>query len=254
MSLASEPRFTIGIIEDDEQLASILARQLLRYAFDPRLIDCLGDIVGSVEKMEPHVILLDINLPQFDGFYWCRRIREITRAPIIFVSARNAGMDQVFALENGGDDFVVKPFDMDVLVAKLRAHIRRVYGEYAADDRVIARKLVFGPMQLDDRRLQLHAFGSSTPVTKTECELLRQLMEAEGRAVSRDTLLAALWDDMEFVDDNTLTVNVTRLRRKLADLGCDHFIRTVRGLGYQLVVPDDVDVDASSEACDGNDV
>lgn len=231
-----ESSWIVALIEDDERLASILARQLLRYEFDARVVDCYGDIVVAIDGLEPHVILLDINLPQFDGFFWCRRLREVTRVPIIFVSARNAGMDQVFALENGGDDYVVKPFDMDVLVAKLRAQIRRNYGDYATEVNT-TEHISFGPIQLDVRRMQMTVEGGLVSLTKTETELMRRLIDANGQVVTRDALLSALWDDTEFVDDNTLTVNVTRVRRKLFELGIHDIIRTVRGLGYQLYAP-----------------
>lgn len=228
----------VALIEDDEQLASTLARQLSRYEFEPVLVDCHGDIVEAVNALSPHVILLDINLPKYDGFYWCRRIRENSLAPIIFVSARNAGMDQVFALENGGDDYVVKPFEMDVLVAKLRAQFRRAYGAYApqqdAKQLAVEDTLTWGPLRVNVRRMQVTIEDACTSLTKTEFELLRTLMEAGGNVVSREVLLGALWDDTDFVDDNTLTVNVTRLRRRLSELGVDNLIHTVRGVGYRL--------------------
>ncbi|WP_169794013.1 response regulator transcription factor [Alicyclobacillus acidiphilus] len=237
---AIQPPFVVAVIEDDEQLASALARQLARYEFEPVLLDCRQDLVAAVGETSPHAILLDINLPKYDGFYWCRRIRETSVAPIIFVSARNAGMDQVFALDNGGDDYVVKPFDMDVLVAKLRAQIRRAYGEYAMQPESVATRnrtsdvLVWGEVQLNLRRMQVGVEGQWTSLTKTELELLRMLMEAKGGVVSREDLLNAIWDDTDFVDDNTLTVNVARVRRRLAVLGVEDLIHTVRGAGYQL--------------------
>ncbi|GEO26668.1 DNA-binding response regulator [Alicyclobacillus acidoterrestris] len=239
MTERTHPPFLVAVVEDDDQLASTLARQLVRYEFEPVLLDCRQDIARAVDDISPHIVLLDINLPKYDGFYWCRRIRESSVAPIIFVSARNAGMDQVFALENGGDDYIVKPFDMDVLVAKLRAQIRRAYGSYANAPDVVrdaVESLAFGPFELNVRKMQVGFQGHWTALTKTEFELLRTLMEAKGAVVSRDLLLTALWDDTTFVDDNTLTVNVTRLRKRLTELGATDVIRTVRGVGYQLVV------------------
>jgi DNA-binding response OmpR family regulator len=239
-----QAQFVIGMIEDDAQLASILARQLGRFEFAPHMVDCYGDIVEEIRQLQPHAILLDVNLPQYDGFYWCRLIRRVTRAPIIFVSARNAGMDQVFALENGGDDYVIKPFDVDVLVAKLRAQIRRAYGAYAVETATVTptdSSIACGALRLNTRRMEIAFAHQVSVLTKTETELMRQLMEAAGDVVSRDTLLGALWDDTDFVDDNTLTVNVTRLRRKLASLGLDDIIRTVRGVGYQLSLAERAD-------------
>ncbi|WP_436664155.1 response regulator [Alicyclobacillus acidoterrestris] len=174
MTERTHPPFLVAVVEDDHQLASTLARQLARYEFEPVLLDCRQDIARAVDDISPHIVLLDINLPKYDGFYWCRRIRESSVAPIIFVSARNAGMDQVFALENGGDDYVVKPFDMEVLVAKLRAQIRRSYGAYANAPDVVRdamdESLVFGPFELNVRKMQVGFQGHWTalaPASRT---------------------------------------------------------------------------------------
>ncbi|MCL6453918.1 MAG: response regulator transcription factor [Alicyclobacillus sp.] len=246
MTAQLQPQHKIHIVEDDATVAGLLHGELTRYGFGVTLATRLRDIAAEVEEVQPDLILLDINLPYYDGFYWCRQIRRSLKVPIIFISARDSEMDKVYALENGGDDYITKPFHPDVLLAKIRALLRRAYGEYA-------QALRIDPLHAGDSiavgTLRLHldkavvAYGErEEPLTKTELQLLFQLLKADGQIVSRQALLEALWDDVHFVDDNTLTVNVTRLRRKLSGLGLDGAVLTVRGLGYRL------DVDAVSSA------
>ncbi|MBE3596092.1 MAG: response regulator transcription factor [Hydrogenibacillus sp.] len=227
--------YALYLVEDDAQLAALMAEALARYGF--RVHQAAGDdfwrLAEAVDEVKPHLILLDINLPAYDGFYWARRIRAVTKAPMLFISARGEPIDQVRALENGGDDYIVKPFHMDVLVAKVYALLRRAYGELAdARDRLptyaglvadmTEQALVYG-----ERRVFL---------SPTEMRLMRKLIEAKGKPVSREELLIAAWDEASFVDDNTLTVNITRLRQKLKALGLEEAIVTVRGVGYRLEV------------------
>jgi len=223
----------VFIVEDEPKLAAIVAAHLTRYGLDARRASRFDDLKTELLEVDPHVVLLDVNLPFFDGFYWCRQFRTVTTAPIIFVSARSSGMDQVLAMENGADDFVVKPFDLDVVTAKVRAALRRWVGEYAASPQPEAG-LVAGTLSFDPERLVATRGEARVELTRNEGLLLAALMRAGGAVVQRQALLAALWDDADFVDDNTLTVNVNRLRRRLAELGIEDAVRTVRGEGYKL--------------------
>lgn len=222
----------VAVVEDDPHVASLLQRQLSRFDFHVSVVADLQHVDQAVRHMNPDVVLLDINLPYLDGFHWCRVIRRFSHVPIIFISSRGSSMDQVFAMENGGDDYIQKPFDLDVVVAKLRALLRRVYGDYAVKDPL--RLYRWGNLTLDVRMAQIEYAGCRQNLTKTELALLQQLLDAGGGVVARNQLLEALWDDTDFVDDNTLTVNITRLRHKLETIGLRHVIVTVRGLGYRL--------------------
>lgn len=226
-------RSRVFIVEDEPKLAAILEDHLRRNGFDPVRAQRFDDLKAEFVAVDPDLVLLDINLPWFDGFYWCRQIRTVSTAPVIFVTARDGTMDQVLAIENGGDDYVVKPFNLEVVTAKVRAALRRAYGEYAPAHEPDAR-VEHGGVTWDPRRLEA-AFGQRrVDLSRNEGQLLAALLTARGAVVTRETLLEALWDDAEFVDDNTLTVNVTRLRRKLADIGLGEAVRTVRGEGYRF--------------------
>lgn len=201
------------------------------------IINDYDQIVEETMQFEPHLILLDINLPAYDGYYWCRQLRMHTTCPIIFISARSGEMDQIFALENGGDDFITKPFNYEVALAKIRSHLRRSFGEYATvqSERIIKA----GQLHLYAERMELHLREEIIPLQKKECVILEMLLEAIPKVVSRDDLLEQLWDDQSFVDENTLNVNMTRVRKKLVDYDVQSTIETVRGAGYRFVVHED---------------
>jgi DNA-binding response OmpR family regulator len=255
--------YRISIVEDDQKVADLLQTQLARFGYDVTQVRNLEGIDQEVLASRPHLVLLDINLPYFDGFYWCRRIRQHSKVPIVYISARNGEMDQVLALESGGDDYISKPFHPDVMMAKIRALLRRTYGEYAeSEPKANADEAEYRGLVLDVHRHTLRTekttFAASAaevarqraadrtdtqpnaglvlPLSATEAGLLRQLIEGQGKVVSREDLLSALWDDTQFVDDNTLTVNVARVRRKLEELGLPSAIVTVRGQGYRLEI------------------
>lgn len=228
--------YRILIVEDDDKIGAILRSCMEKYGFEAQVASRFRDIAGEFAEYGPHLVLMDIHLPYFDGFYWCRQIRLRSNAPILFLSARSGEMDQVMAIENGGDDYVTKPIHMDLLMAKIRAALRRAYGEYAvspagadAQDALTANGLT-----LYSQRSELEWSGRRVPLTQNERRLAAALIRASERVVSREELLEALWDDAEFVDDNTLTVNVTRLRKKLDELGLPEAVDTVRGQGYRL--------------------
>jgi len=226
-------QYTVFLVEDEPRLADYLAEHLGRQGLRVILAHRFDDLKGEFSGSAADLVLLDINLPWYDGFYWCRQIRTISTVPVIFISARSDEIDQVRAIENGGDDYVVKPFNLEVVTAKVRAHLRRAYGEYASQTG--QGVLSHAGLHLDVQRLTVSYDGEQILLSRTEAQLLSRLLQARGRVVGRKELLAALWDEADFVDDNTLTVNVTRLRKRLGQLGLKDSVRTVRGVGYSLL-------------------
>jgi len=224
----------IYIVEDDQKIASLLADTLRKYQYEVEIVQNFEGIVEESIAFAPHIILLDINLPSYDGYYWCRQLRQHTKCPILFISARSGEMDQIFALENGGDDFITKPFNYEIVLAKIRSHLRRSYGEYSSrqEERTISK----GQLTLYLERMELHKKDIEIPLQKKECIILDLLMGQAPKVVSREKLLEELWDDQAFVDENTLNVNMTRVRKKLADYGIHSVIETVRGAGYRFVL------------------
>lgn len=224
--------FRVIIVEDDEKIGSILESHLRKYGYYPFRVTNFSQVKKEVQDCDPHLVIMDINLPEYDGFYWCRQIRTFSLVPIIFLSARVGEMDQVFAIENGGDDYVTKPFSLDVLMAKVHSVLRRTYGEYRA--RPTGDPSVVKGLVLDETRNLVKYNALHVELSMTEFRLLRCLASKEGMIVSREELLESLWDDTEFVDDNTLSVNVARVRKRLDELGLVDVIRTVRRQGYML--------------------
>ncbi|MCY0889235.1 MAG: response regulator transcription factor [Alicyclobacillaceae bacterium] len=238
-TLRGEINYRIIVIEDDPQVAKLLGRQLSRYGYGVSLCQDFEHVDTVVRTENPDLVLLDINLPFYDGFYWCRRIRRFSTVPVIYISSRDGDMDQVFGLDNGGDEFITKPFQLEVLIAKIKALLRRTCGEYAVGRTSPREVYSLRTMKLDVRRATVDNKGKSSFLSKTELELLRRLLDAQGAVVSRNALLEAIWDDTHFVDDNTLTVNVTRLRQKLENVGIHDAIVTLRGVGYRFALFDE---------------
>jgi two-component system OmpR family response regulator len=232
--MAHTPTYRIWLVEDDHKLANLLANELLRFGYEVLLARNYQLLREEFLTVQPDLVLLDINLPQYDGFYWCRQIRAISRVPIIFISARSDDLDQVRALENGGDDYITKPFNIELALAKVSSCLRRTYGEYALvkDPQV----LQIGVLLLKRNGNQVVLGDTTLELTGKEFQLLWCLAEHADEIVDRNTLLEALWDDIDFIDDNTLTVNVARVRRRLAELGLPDVIETKRGQGYALNV------------------
>ncbi|MFD2657815.1 response regulator transcription factor [Gracilibacillus thailandensis] len=222
----------IYIVEDDPKIRDILADFLQKYDYEIASVNDFDQIQEEFQDYQPHLVLLDINLPRFDGFYWCRKIRAISNCPIIFISARDSGMDQVMAIENGADDYITKPFQLEVVLAKIKSLMRRVYGEYRADKN--ANLIDVNGLQLDASTFILSFQDYQCLLTKKEYLLAQALMTQVEKIVSREFLLERLWDDQDFIDDNTLSVNITRLRKKLTDLGIEGALKTIRGAGYKL--------------------
>lgn len=224
----------ILIVEDDLKIASMLADTLRKYHYEVQTVQAFDQIVEEFKAFSPHLVLLDINLPSYDGYYWCRQLRQFTTVPIIYISARSGEMDQIFALENGGDDFITKPFHYEIVLAKIKSHLRRTYGEYASKQE--ERTVQQGQLQLFLERMELQVNDEMIPLQKKECVILELLMSEAPKVVSRERLLEELWDDQAFVDENTLNVNMTRVRKKLADYDVQSTIETVRGAGYRFLL------------------
>ncbi len=224
--------YKVYIVEDDISISTLLKDYIEKYGFEVIVEENFDDIMITFESFKPHLVLLDVNLPKFDCFYWCRCIRQQSNLPIIFISARDGNVDQIRALESGADDYITKPFYYDVVMAKIKSHIRRVYGEYSPkiDERIVELDgLKFYP-----ERLELELNGENLIITKKEGILIECLIKRYPKVVSRDYLLEKIWDDIEFVEENTLNVNVSRIRKRFEELGIDNAVQTVRGLGYKL--------------------
>lgn len=227
--------YKIFIVEDDPRIASLLQEHMNKYGFSTRVSEDFDQIDVEFLKYKPDLVLLDVNLPMFDGFYWCRKIRALSTCPILFISARDGEMDQVMALEYGADDYITKPFHTEVVLAKIRSQLRRAYGSYAATEQ--ERIVEWEDLVLYPERLEAKYGERTVQLSKKEATLLELLMRKEGKVASRESILERLWDDQSFVDDNTLNVNVTRLRQRLQELGMEQVLETVRGLGYRLSIP-----------------
>lgn len=225
---------TIMIVEDDPKIAEYLQSYIQKYNYNVVVATDFQHLMDTFRNYQPELVLLDINLPSFDGFYWCRQIRLESICPVIFISARTGEMDQVMALENGGDDFITKPFHPDVVMAKIRSQLRRAYGEYAVkhEERILDKE----GLHLFPERFELHFGPKSVSLTKNESNIIEILFERHPRVAGREDLLERLWDDEMFVDENTLNVNVTRVRKKFQEFGIHDAVETVRGVGYRLNV------------------
>lgn len=218
----------IMLVEDDRTIADLVAETLGKWGFTAALATDFERVLHTFLTERPQLVLMDINLPYYDGFYWCDRIREVSSVPILFLSSRTTPMDMVMAMNRGGDDYVQKPFYMDVLLAKINALLRRAY-DYVNRE---ADVLEHNGVALHVPGGHVVAGGGKAELTKTEFVIMQQLMRAKGTIVSRTSLMRRLWEDESFVDDNTLTVNIARLRKKLAELGQEDFIATRKGQGY----------------------
>ncbi|MBU5343112.1 response regulator transcription factor [Caldifermentibacillus hisashii] len=221
----------ILIIEDDPKIAEHLQAYIQKYGFASFIVDDFDHVMEHFQKYNLDLVLLDINLPSYDGYYWCRQIRKQSICPVIFISARVGEMDQVMALENGGDDFITKPFHPEIVIAKIRSQLRRAYGEYAVQ--VEERVLELEGLQLYPERLKLTVKDKAVPLSKWEADLIESLIERYTRVAGREDLLEKLWDDQMYVDENTLNVNITRVRKKFEAVGMKGAVETVRGVGYR---------------------
>jgi len=218
----------IMIVEDEAVIRQLIMEELEKWQFDTFGTTDFHQVLFDFKTEEPQLILLDINLPVFDGYYWCQKIREISKVPIIFISSRNTNMDMIMAMNMGADDFITKPFELDVLVAKINALLRRSYNYVENNSETISHNGLV--LNVDNGSVDVN--GEVIDLSKNEYRLLYILMKNHGKILSREKLLRALWDDERFVDDNTLTVNINRLRRKIEQAGVKNYIETKVGQGY----------------------
>ena len=219
----------IFIVEDDAAIAGAMARHIESWGCETRIVSDFRIVLGEFMDYQPQLVLMDVGLPFFNGYHWCSQIRRFSKVPIIFISSASDNMNIVMAVNMGADDFIAKPFDLQVLTAKVQAMLRRSY-DFAASGRVLQHREAL--LNLDDASLSFQ--GERLALTKNELRIMQVLMENNGRAVSRETLMQRLWESDSFVDENTLSVNVARLRKKLEGVGLRDFIVTRKGLGYMV--------------------
>lgn len=223
--------FKILIVEDEPKMRELILENIEKWGFKGYYIQDFNNVMEDFAKYEPHLVLMDINLTAYDGFYWCGKIREVSKVPIIFISSRNTNMDIIMAVNMGGDDFIQKPFSLDVLMAKINALLRRTYNYTNAFSNIIEDNGVV----LNIKDSSVFFKDNKSELTKNEFKILYTLMKEKGEIVSRDKIMRALWEDESFVDDNTLTVNINRLRKKLEDLGLTDYVQTKKGQGYLVL-------------------
>lgn len=220
----------IMIIEDDTQLRNQIKEVLLGYSYEVYVVESFCNVEEQFINIEPQLVLLDINLPYYDGNYYCRMFRKHSNIPIIITSARNSDMDQILSMELGADEYIVKPFNIQVLIAKVNALVRRLYGDYAGSEN--KKEITLQGIILDNDGFKVSYHNRSEELSKNEYKLLKKFMQNADKVIPREELLEEIWDESSFVDDNTLTVNVTRVKSKLANMGIEDVIKTKRGAGY----------------------
>lgn len=221
--------YKIMIIEDDQVISSSLKSHLEKWNYEVKCVEDFNNVMDLFLSFDPELVLLDISLPLFNGYYWCEQIRKVSQIPIIFISSTSENMNIVMAMNMGGDDFINKPFDLNVLTAKIQAILRRTYS-FSKEFHVLTYKDVM--LNLLDATLTFQ--DQTLELTKNELKILQLLFEKPETIVSRDEIMNHLWQDHQFVDDNTLSVNVNQLRKKLEDIGLKNFIMTKKGMGYIL--------------------
>ena len=219
----------IAIVEDDNVLAYELAHYLSKYGYQCYIIDDFKHVDTQVSRYQPHVVLMDVNLPYYDGFYWCHQIRLGSQVPIIFISSRNGDNDTIMAIVQGGDDYIEKPFNLPLLKAKIEAIVRRTY-HYRMDHNQLIRDGIYFNAQAQCIEYKQQKFA----LTKSENTIIKVLMEHKGNVVSRNVLMDELWNTDEFISDNTLTVLISRLRNKLNHWFNAELSVTKKGVGYYI--------------------
>lgn len=219
--------YRILIVEDDMGIAGAIRRLTEAWDLEAKCVEDFRNVLADFAQFNPHLVLLDISLPFYNGYHWCTEIRKVSKVPIIFISSASDNMNIVMAMNMGGDDFIAKPFDQNVLVAKLQAVLRRTY-DFGGQVNILEHR---GAM-LNIADAALTYKGEKIDLSKNEYRILQALMQSKGKVVSRDSLMERLWETDSFVDENTLTVNVARLRKKLDNAGLTGFITTKVGMGY----------------------
>ncbi len=227
--------YRVFVVEDDEVISKAIVNKLAKYGLATKEVSDFQKVDEQFIAYDPSLVILDISLPFYNGYMWCEKIRKISKVPVLYISSMSDNMNIIMAMNMGGDDYLAKPFDLDVLVAKVQALLRRAY-DYKIEGDILKVQDVI--LKLDDQTI-LYA-DKQSELTKNEFRIIRALFEKKGQVVSRDELMQKLWETSEFIDDNTLTVNIARLRKKLEDIGLHDFIKTKKGQGY-IVKDEDTD-------------
>ncbi len=221
--------YRIFMVEDDETIAKTVKQHLERWDYTVHIVENFDNMLGEFAEFSPQLVLMDIRLPFFDGYHWCAEIRKVSKVPVIFLSSVADNMNIVMAVNMGADDFIPKPFDLEVLTVKIQALLRRSY-DFAGNSSVLEHKGVL----LNLSEAVVSYGGERQELTKNELRILQVLFENKQKIVTRETLMTKLWESDAYVDENTLSVNVNRLRKKLAALGLEEFILTKKGIGYRI--------------------
>ena len=221
--------YRIFIVEDDPTMANAMKEKIESWGNEARIVEHFQNVMTEFTAYDPHLVLMDIMLPFFNGYHWCTEIRNVSKVPIIFLSSVADNMNIVMAVSMGADDFIAKPFDLEVLTVKIQALLRRSY-DFAGSSSVIEHKGVM--FQVNDGTITYN--GVKLELTKNESKIMQTLLVNKEEIVTRDTLMTKLWESDSYVDENTLSVNVNRLRKKLAEIGLENFIITKKGIGYRI--------------------
>lgn len=221
--------YRIFLVEDDETIARLIKTHLEKWEYEVSTVQDFGNVLGEFAVCDPQLVLLDIRLPFYNGHYWCTQIRQVSKVPIIFLSSVSDNMNIVMAMNMGADDFIPKPFDLEVLTAKVQALLRRSY-DFAGSSSMLEHKGML--LNLSDATLLYQE--QKVELTKNELKILQTLIENKMQVVTRETLMTRLWESDMYVDENTLSVNVNRLRKKLTSIGLEDSILTKKGIGYQI--------------------
>lgn len=221
--------YRIFLVEDDETIARLIKKHLEKWEYEVSTVQDFGNVLGEFAACDPQLVLLDIRLPFYNGHYWCTQIRQVSKVPIIFLSSVSDNMNIVMAMNMGADDFIPKPFDLEVLTAKVQALLRRSY-DFAGSSSMLEHKGML--LNLSDATLLYQEH--KVELTKNELKILQTLIENKMQVVTRETLMTRLWESDMYVDENTLSVNVNRLRKKLTSIGLEDSILTKKGIGYQI--------------------
>ncbi|WP_311492641.1 response regulator transcription factor [uncultured Anaerococcus sp.] len=221
--------FKIFVVDDSQIISEKLKNELEKWGFEVALVCDFEKVFDIFKSEKPDLVVMDIGLPFYDGYFWTRKIRDISNVPMIFLSSKEDTMNKIMAMEMGADDFVSKPFEMDLLLAKIKALLRRTYDYKENLSRLEIRGLI-----LDLKSMAISFGEKSLDLSKNEFKILETLMVNKGNVVSRDKLMTSLWSTDIYIDDNTLTVNISRLRKTLAGLGVGDFIKTKQGYGYYV--------------------
>lgn len=221
--------YRIFLVEDDETIARLIKKHLEKWEYEVSTVQDFGNVLGEFAVCDPQLVLLDIRLPFYNGHYWCTQIRQVSKVPIIFLSSVSDNMNIVMAMNMGADDFIPKPFDLEVLTAKVQALLRRSY-DFAGSSSMLEHKGML--LNLSDATLLYQE--QKVELTKNELKILQTLIENKMQVVTRETLMTRLWESDMYVDENTLSVNVNRLRKKLTSIGFEDSILTKKGIGYQI--------------------